>query len=33
MKKGMDDRPVLHYVHELYHDLGVQDLTVQIDHV
>lgn len=28
----MDDRPILQYVHDLYHDLGVQDLTVQTDH-
>ncbi|CAH9068216.1 unnamed protein product [Cuscuta epithymum] len=32
MKKGMDDRAVLQYVRYLYHDLGVQDLTVQIDY-
>lgn len=31
VKKGMDDRPVLEFVHNLYHDLGVQDLTVQTD--
>ncbi|XP_068341967.1 metal tolerance protein C2-like [Pyrus communis] len=33
VKKGMDDRPVLRYVHGLYHDLGIQDLTVQADSV
>lgn len=33
VKKGMDDRPILEYVHHLYHDLGVQDLTVQTDFV
>jgi zinc transporter 5/7 len=31
MKKGMDDQPILEYVHHLYHDLGVQDLTLQTD--
>lgn len=31
VKKGMDDRPLLQYVHGLYHELGVQDLTVQTD--
>ncbi|XP_019187623.1 PREDICTED: metal tolerance protein C2 [Ipomoea nil] len=31
VKKGVDDRPVLQYVRDLYHDLGVQDLTVQIE--
>lgn len=29
VKEGMDDRLVLQYVHEMYHDLGVQELTVQ----
>ncbi|KAL6141523.1 hypothetical protein ACLB2K_059811 [Fragaria x ananassa] len=33
VKKGIDDRPVLQLVHGLYHDLGIQDLTVQADHV
>ncbi|KAF9597265.1 hypothetical protein IFM89_016406 [Coptis chinensis] len=33
VKKGADHNPILHYVHSLYHDLGVQDLTVQIDDV
>ncbi|XP_048426536.1 metal tolerance protein C2-like isoform X2 [Pyrus x bretschneideri] len=33
VKKGIDDRPVLRYVHGLYHDLGIQDLTVQADSV
>ncbi|KAK3227212.1 hypothetical protein Dsin_007074 [Dipteronia sinensis] len=32
VKRGIDDRPVLEYVHGLYHDLGIQDLTVQIDY-
>ncbi|XP_024038007.1 metal tolerance protein C2 isoform X2 [Citrus clementina] len=32
VKKGVDDRPILQFVHGLYHDLGVQDLTVQIDY-
>ena len=31
IKKGIDDRPILGFVHGLYHDLGVQDLTVQTD--
>lgn len=31
VKGGMDDRRVLQYVHGLYHDLGVRDLTVQTD--
>ncbi|KAK4281810.1 hypothetical protein QN277_013261 [Acacia crassicarpa] len=31
VKKGVDDRPLLGLVHGLYHDLGVQDLTVQTD--
>lgn len=31
VKKGMDDRPILQYVHGLYHDLGVKDLTVETD--
>ncbi|KAF8396049.1 hypothetical protein HHK36_017661 [Tetracentron sinense] len=33
VKKGADDHPILQYVHGLYHDLGVQDLTVQTDYV
>ncbi|XP_043692636.1 metal tolerance protein C2-like [Telopea speciosissima] len=33
VKKGLDDHPILRYVHGLYHDLGVQDLTVQTDSV
>ncbi|XP_068308256.1 metal tolerance protein C2 [Pyrus communis] len=33
VKKGIDDRPTLQYVHGLYHDLGIQDLTVQADNV
>ncbi|KAI3474524.1 hypothetical protein Pfo_029439 [Paulownia fortunei] len=31
VKQGMDDQPILQYVHGLYHDLGAQDLTVQTD--
>ncbi|KAH9625523.1 hypothetical protein KSS87_012124 [Heliosperma pusillum] len=31
VKSGIDDKPVLHYVHGLYHELGVQDLTVEIN--
>lgn len=33
VNKGIDERPILQYVHNLYHELGVQDLTVQIDHI
>ncbi|XP_074307017.1 metal tolerance protein C2 [Silene latifolia] len=33
VKSGIDDKPVLQYVHGLYHELGVQDLTVEIDNV
>ncbi|KAK9289363.1 hypothetical protein L1049_007518 [Liquidambar formosana] len=29
VKEGMDDRPVLQFVHGLYHELGIQDLTVE----
>ncbi|KAG5555524.1 hypothetical protein RHGRI_006239 [Rhododendron griersonianum] len=32
VKTGMADRPILQYVHGLYHDLGVQQLTVQTDY-
>lgn len=32
LKAGTDDKRVLQYVHGLYHDLGVQDLTVQTDY-
>lgn len=31
VKKGIDDRPIVAYVHDLYHDIGIQDLTVQTD--
>lgn len=31
VKKGIDDRAILGYVHGLYHDVGVQDLTVETD--
>ncbi|KAK7259541.1 hypothetical protein RIF29_25150 [Crotalaria pallida] len=31
VKEGVDDRSILAFVHGLYHDLGVQDLTVQTD--
>ncbi|CAN0927631.1 Metal tolerance protein C2 [Linum grandiflorum] len=31
VKNGTDDRQVLQFVHSLYHDLGVLDLTVQTD--
>ncbi|ONK79818.1 uncharacterized protein A4U43_C01F10440 [Asparagus officinalis] len=33
VKKGVDDYPILHYVHGLYHDLGIQELTVQTDYL
>ncbi|GKV34548.1 hypothetical protein SLEP1_g42912 [Rubroshorea leprosula] len=29
VKKQMDDRPVLEIVHNLFHNLGTQQLTVQ----
>lgn len=31
-KRGANDNPILQYVHGLYHDLGVQDLTVQMEY-
>ncbi|PIA53330.1 hypothetical protein AQUCO_00900124v1 [Aquilegia coerulea] len=31
VNEGTDHNPILHHVHSLYHELGVQDLTVQID--
>ncbi|KAE8704643.1 Metal tolerance protein C2 [Hibiscus syriacus] len=31
VKKEMDDRRILEYVHRLYHELGIHDLTVQTD--
>lgn len=31
VKKEMDDRAILQFVHGLYHDLGIQELTVQTD--
>ncbi|KAJ0027779.1 hypothetical protein Pint_36409 [Pistacia integerrima] len=31
VKEGTDDRSILQFVHGLYHDLGIQDLTVQTD--
>ncbi|XP_076926396.1 metal tolerance protein C2-like [Bidens hawaiensis] len=31
VKKGVDDQPVLGFVRDLYHDLGVQDFTAQLD--
>lgn len=33
IKTGADDYRILQYVHGLYHDLGIQNLTVQIDFV
>ncbi|OMO63006.1 Cation efflux protein [Corchorus capsularis] len=32
VKKEVDDRPILQYVHSLYHELGIHDLTVQTDY-
>ncbi|KAH1122982.1 hypothetical protein J1N35_006142 [Gossypium stocksii] len=32
VKKEMDDRRILEYVHNLYHELGIHDLTVQTDY-
>ncbi|KAJ9130511.1 hypothetical protein P3X46_034443 [Hevea brasiliensis] len=29
VKKGMHDRPTLQFLHGLYHDMGIQDLTLQ----
>ncbi|KAI3514287.1 hypothetical protein L1887_12607 [Cichorium endivia] len=31
VKKGVDDKAVVGFVRDLYHDLGVQDFTVQLD--
>ncbi|PKI54179.1 hypothetical protein CRG98_025412 [Punica granatum] len=31
VKDGMNEHSVLQFVHSLYHDLGIQDLTVQTD--
>ncbi|KAE8690310.1 Metal tolerance protein C2 [Hibiscus syriacus] len=31
VKREMDDRRILEYVHRLYHELGIHDLTVQTD--
>ncbi|KAK1261279.1 Metal tolerance protein C2 [Acorus gramineus] len=31
MKKDADDSAIVQYVHGLYHDLGIQDLTVQTE--
>ncbi|CAL9781314.1 unnamed protein product [Musa acuminata subsp. burmannicoides] len=33
VKRGAEDLPILRYVHGLYHDLGIQDLTVQVEHL
>ncbi|TYH32039.1 hypothetical protein ES288_A01G219700v1 [Gossypium darwinii] len=32
VKKEMDDRRILEYAHNLYHELGMHDLTVQTDY-
>ncbi|KAL6522389.1 Metal tolerance protein C2 [Orobanche minor] len=32
VKQGTDDLPILQCVHGLYHDIGIQDLTVQTDY-
>lgn len=31
VKEGVDYRTILQYVHDLYHELGIQDLAVQVD--
>jgi zinc transporter 5/7 len=31
VKNGGDDQSVLKYVHGLYEDLGIQDLTIQTE--
>uniref|UniRef100_A0A7N0UXI9 Cation efflux protein transmembrane domain-containing protein n=1 Tax=Kalanchoe fedtschenkoi TaxID=63787 RepID=A0A7N0UXI9_KALFE len=33
VKTGIDDHPVLHSVHNVYHELGVQELTVEIERI
>ncbi|XP_010498516.1 PREDICTED: metal tolerance protein C2-like [Camelina sativa] len=33
VKSGIDERPLLQYVYDVYHDLGVQDLTLQTDYI
>uniref|UniRef100_A0A803LM51 Cation efflux protein transmembrane domain-containing protein n=1 Tax=Chenopodium quinoa TaxID=63459 RepID=A0A803LM51_CHEQI len=33
LKAGADDKSILQFVHGLYHDLGVQDFTLQTDYV
>ncbi|XP_058098184.1 metal tolerance protein C2 [Magnolia sinica] len=33
VKKGADDLPILQHVHGLYHELGIQELTVQTEFV
>ncbi|XP_010058124.2 metal tolerance protein C2 [Eucalyptus grandis] len=33
VKDGMSDQSLIQFVHGLYHDLGIQDLTVQVDDV
>lgn len=30
-KKGTDNRQTLEFVHDMYHELGIQDLTVQTE--
>lgn len=30
-RKGTDNRQVLEFVHDMYHELGIQDLTVQTE--
>ncbi|CAN8269429.1 unnamed protein product [Cochlearia groenlandica] len=32
VKSGIDEKPLLQYVYDVYHDLGVQDLTLQTDY-
>lgn len=33
VRKGDDDYSILHFVQGLYHDLGIQELTVQMDYL
>lgn len=33
VKKGADDKQILQYVHGLYQDLGIEDLTVQTEYL
>ncbi|CAA7016194.1 unnamed protein product [Microthlaspi erraticum] len=33
VKSGIDERPLLQHVYDVYHDLGVKDLTLQTDYI